>query len=186
MARTTVPPQDMPLEEFQKHVRNVALKVQKRQGWADEGLNDVLRTLGLKEKKVIRVPVEVTMVRRGTVVFTDVDSEQEAFTRAAAMSASDLIEAGAFKALGGYQGHRALTVDELASNDEFALLQRGDTTTAVRDERDANPGTDYCGQYGPGREWVCSRTRDHLGTHVAMTGREVLEVWQEGEGGTRR
>jgi hypothetical protein len=180
MAR--VAPADMPLEDFQAHVRKVALKVQARQGWSDDGLNTVLRDLGLREKKVTRVTVEVALTRRGTVVLTDADSEEEAIARVAAMTPQQLVEAGAFKNLGGYGSHRVLTREELSATDDFAALGQGDRTDAVRAERDANPGLEYCGQRGPSREWVCSRITGHTGTHIAMSGREVLENWQEGEG----
>lgn len=60
------------LEDFEEQVRSVAIRVAQETGWCDSGLNDVLRELGLPEKKSFRIPVRIA----GAVVRVRVDDAQ--------------------------------------------------------------------------------------------------------------
>lgn len=72
------------LEEFEQQVRSVAIRVAEENDWCDGGLNDVLRELGLPEKKIFYVPVRINGEYTYQVPVNDVQSEEEARASVAA------------------------------------------------------------------------------------------------------
>lgn len=181
--RTTKRDSNADLEAFKRQVREEALRVQKDQGWCDDGLNTTLRNLGLPEKKNYEIRVRVTLEHITRVTVRDADSEEQAREQVFAEYQDDPA-----RFVQSYYGRDYKYVSHdtpIPPNPNEAEVGDLDPT---RDERDAarlsgttNPGgvTRYsCENWNDARSYYCSRPRNHGGAqHVSGDGTRVTAVW---------
>lgn len=175
--RTEAPAEEA-LEEFRRKVREEAIRVAADNGWCDDGLNRTLRNLGLAEKRLYRVPVEVTLTQVGYIEVTDAMSMEEARASLASKSSEELHNLR----------RRNLTVAEVTgakpwSRDgrPYEAGQMDDTVSGTGGLRE-----DWCNAQQAG--YYCTREQGHVDRgdlrHAAGNTEIITRVWDEPTGST--
>lgn len=163
------------LTVYKRLVRREAIRLATEHDWCDSGLNGVLQELGLPEKQVFRVPVDVMVRQRVSVAISDAESLEDARERIAAGGHVTEVQ----QAVGATPGSRVRYVKHdmpeagvyvYGDPDPTAYGERGNSSSrAMREER--------CGANSP-QGYVCTwESADHEGDHVAGAYNEVIAVW---------
>lgn len=162
------------LEAYKRLVREEAFRVQKEQGYCDDGLNRTLRTLGLPPKQSYRVPVTVTYT---TTKFVTVDAYDVTSMELAEAHVLGLDEA-ALLALAGLRRDQRMVEGSarIATVPEPGAAMVGDLDPTDR-ERAAYPARRVCDRLSASG-CMCTRVSGHEGPHVAGNGEMVTERWE--------
>lgn len=165
------------LAEYQKFVREEAIRIKEEGYFTDEKLNVTLKALGLPEMRTFLIPVEVTGKMTVMLSIDDAQTEEQARASIATMD-PDRLHAVASRASYSYMkavSGEVLTVPETyAVGDPDLTLSNPSIYASIPDRANRR----QCEQYQPSTSHYCTLRRGHEGDqHVGGNGTKIVAVW---------
>lgn len=165
------------LTEYQDYVRKEALKIQADMSWPDEKLNETLRALGLPEKRVFQVPIEVTGRMLVAVRVDDAETEEEARASIAGKTNEELRTLVGRKMQVGYFGQlEPRVLDGMPTTVEVGALDNTLANPSIYNAGSSRAQCEDSHRNGLGY-WYCTRPHGHDGQHAQGDGRTIVQTW---------